>query len=313
MRGLIVPLRYDFDDWTLAASEQVMVTGSEIDSRELVPFRPSEGLDPDLLRIWTLFWDDIRYPTWDDERVVIPEDQLLLFHEGILQTIKLGETEISRDPDFESLRVEEGEQIDYERVLSWMQLAAFQSLNQAEPGCWSVLSDASSHFPKSLQIMGRAWLVSLYDTVPVPAGDVALEDVLAFKDKRRPELLSLRHHLETIYQRVLSAGDGELALATEKGLLERAIQDYVRVTKERRFKINWANIEAKLDWEFNPSLATIAAITGYLAGGPVSATVAGVTASFLPKVNLSNTTKIEGVSKRMTPFEYITSIQEKLR
>jgi hypothetical protein len=40
-----------------------------------------------------------------------------------------------------------------------------------------------------------------------------------------------------MYQRIIMAGDGPLALNTEKAKLERAISDYLTTMKEKKFRI----------------------------------------------------------------------------
>lgn len=61
--------------------------------------------------------------------------------------------------------------------------------------------------------------------------------MLEFREQRRDELLALRTHLEDMYQRIIMAGDGPLALNTEKAKLERAISDYLTTMKEKKFRI----------------------------------------------------------------------------
>ena len=121
-------------------------------------------------------------------------------------------------------------------------------MDEREPGVWSLATgERSIVFADRDLETGRGALVRLHKAIPVPDKDVPLQDVLEFRERRRSELLALRYHLEQIYQRVLSAGDGELAINTELGILDRAIADHIKASKEARFKFCGVSFNASLN------------------------------------------------------------------
>jgi hypothetical protein len=61
--------------------------------------------------------------------------------------------------------------------------------------------------------------VRLFEAIPLPDKEVLHQDILEFRTKYCPELLTLRYHLDTINQRIVAAGDGERALNSELGAL----------------------------------------------------------------------------------------------
>jgi Family of unknown function (DUF6236) len=99
----------------------------------------------------------------------------------------------------------------------------------------------------------------------VPDKDVPLEDVLAFRTKRHDELVTLRHHLEEVYQSIISAGEGELALSTQTEKLQLAILDHLKVSREFGFKFRLVDFDANLNL---PAGANVG-VGSYMAGLPL--------------------------------------------
>jgi hypothetical protein len=303
-RGLIAQMSYDPSDYILAKIDNRPVDGDNAREQPLV-WRAAEGFDPELLRFWLLFWDEIGFPAWSDDVLVLGGDQQELLNNGFLLQINLSQPDIDGSPIWNEFA-----DMD-DRLFSEMQMCAFRKLNGKDSGSWSIALDAKKDHPQSSRD-GRSILVRLYDALPIPSSKVSFEEVIDFRERRQPELLALRHHLEGLYQRILSAGDGELAIQTEREQLEMAIADYVRTINERRFEIKWANLEAQLKWEFNPSLAAVAVAAGFLLQGPALAAIAGAAAAMTPKIEVSTTTSFEGQKPSKTPFAYLGAISKKL-
>jgi hypothetical protein len=183
---------------------------------------------------------------------------------------------------------------------------AFTELDRREPGMWSLATgERSISFLDSELQQGRGALVRLHRAIPVPDKDVHLQDILEFKQSRQPELLKLRHHLEAIYNRVISAVDGSLALHSETEALNVALSEYIGST--RGFRITWrlASMEASV----NVSGAAAAALTAFQAGLPATdAALVGAAASLAIKSGFG----FRRTTPTKTPFQYVSSYHNEL-
>lgn len=163
----------------------------------------------------------------------------------------------------------------------------------------------SVSFPEADLDLGRGVIVSLHRAIPVPDKDVPIQDVLEFRARRRDELIALRHYLEDIYERIISAGDGALALEKEVERLQSAIDGHVRVSRESGFKLRLVDMDASLN--FVPAVTT-AAVT-YLAGTPLIASIiAGSAAALNVKIGPS----LKRHNATATPFKYVSSYHREL-
>ena len=152
---------------------------------------------------------------------------------------------------------------------------------------------------------GRGILVHLHEAIPVPEKDVPLQDILDFKLKRRDELLALRYHLELIYQRIIAAADGELALQSEIGALDKAIVDYLKVAKGTSFRFINTSIEANL----NILTALGAGGAAYAAGLSLTTSLlAGAAAGIVIQASAS----LKNHKSSKTPFRYISSFHKRV-
>jgi Family of unknown function (DUF6236) len=187
-------------------------------------------------------------------------------------------------------------------------ISAFKELDKKEPGVWSLASGKNAiSFPDSELEPGRGVLVSLHGAIPLPDKDVPLEDILLFRTKRRDELITLRLHLEDIYQRIINAGDGALALNTELDRLQIAINDYLKASRETGFPF-------KLVVDFGASLNVInplgVAAVGYALGLPlldVLTVGAKGALSVGPSLKVSAGPSLKGRDAVSTPFKYVSS------
>ncbi|MFK8252862.1 DUF6236 family protein [Ancylobacter terrae] len=267
-----------------------LVVSPPIESTGTILKLKSGVLDPQALRSSLLFWDRLDFP---DQRLIkfgLNSDAEFLASAGVL---KRTEVKISGSGDFAA-------------AVRDAQVAAFRYLDKENPGRWSLATGEPffSFGDESLE-PGRGALVRLYGAVPVPDKDVPLQDILEFRVRRSDELLALRTHLETVYQRVISAGDGELAWNTEIEALQRAIQDHIKTSRESGFRLRLADLSASLN------LYTIgsSAIAAYTAGLPmVRSLINGAVAGLSVEVGAA----LKHHKPSPTPFQYITSYHDEV-
>jgi hypothetical protein len=250
----------------------------------------SSDLDSQELRFSLLLWDKLNFPTNNLIHMGLTADSQFLLDAGVLSR----------------LRIQVAGSGDMAQGFRFAHVHAFRLLDQREPGVWSLATgERSISFLDDELDIGRGALMRLHKAIPVPDKDVPLQDILEFRSKRRSELLALRHHLEIIYQRIVTAGDGELALNTEVGALEQAIADHIKASKEARFSFRGMSIDASL----NVPGGLVAGLAAYSASlSIVTSLLSGVGAAiaFGPGVSL------KGHKVSSTPFRYVSSYQDKL-
>ena len=147
--------------------------------------------------------------------------------------------------------------------------------------------------------------------MPIPSTDTPLDEILEFRLRRSAERAALRHHLEQVYQSVVRAGDGPLALRTEFETLASALKDITTATKETGLRFKLAGIEARLKWEFNPLAALTGAGAAALAGS-LPAAIASMAAGILPKVEVNAGAGLKSGRYSPIPYEYGLMIQREL-
>lgn len=246
------------------------------------------ALDPQELRFALLFWDKLDFPTNNLISIGLDQDAQFLASAGILKRTKvqvLGSGDMAQ-------------------AFAQAHVHAYRTLDEQEPGVWSLgTGENAVSFPDADVEPGRGALIRLYQAIPVPDKDVPFQDILEFRSKRSAELLALRHHLEAIYQRIVAAGDGALALNTEIGALEQSIVDHIKASKESRMSFRSMTFDVSLNVPAGVA-AALAAVSISL--GLVETLLAGVAAaiSFGPGVSL------KGRTAAPTPFQYISSYHE---
>lgn len=249
----------------------------------------SGALDPQLLRSNLLFWDKVDVPKNNIIKMDLDRDAEFLRSAGILSQ--------------ETAHVDGH---DYGTAIQDSFMAAFSQLDKREPGVWSVsVGEGSIIFPEEMLLPKRGALVRLVNAVPVPDKAVPLNDVLEFKEKHLPELVALRTYLEDAYQRVVSAGDGELAMATELTRLSGAISDHIKVSRESLFPWRIADFTANL----NLIDGVKAGVAAFTLGLPIMESLfIGGAAGF----EVSASKALKGRVAQPTPFQYVTSYRNNL-
>jgi uncharacterized protein DUF6236 len=254
-------------------------------------------ISPQELRTYLLFWDKLDYPGHREGLLMHNEEQLFLIEAGIMERTKI-----------------QGFPPDPTMVFSEIQMTAFRVQEEREPGVWSYgRHDGRRSLIEYDSDHRRGLLACLIDCIPVPDKEIPLQHILEFKEKRRDELLALRHHLDGVYQRIVSAGDGPLALSTELSLLQQAIINHTRTAKEHRLALRLGSLEAVLKIEVDLGRASTVGAFAYTAGlNGLAAMLAGAIAGASPKLEVRSSAAVKSELGRSTPFEYITSYQQEL-
>lgn len=252
----------------------------------------SSSLAPQELRSSILFWDKLDFPQSRLINFADTPDTQFLAESGILQR--------SMSPIFSLMGGRVGQ------AMHESQVAVFRELDKREPGSWSLaVGQKSIAFPDHDLESGRGVLVKLYGAIPVPDKEVPLQEILDFKQRRGAELQALRYHMDSVYQRLISAGDGALAWESEIDQLKSSIEDHIRVSRETKFKFRLFDLSASLN------LVPVAAAVlsrNYLHISLGESVVTGVAAGIA--INISSGLKNRKSSK--TPFNYVSSYHKEL-
>ena len=253
-------------------------------------------IDPDELRFSLLFWDQLEYP---DNWLIHTQGP----DEGFL--IEVGVMQRTQAPRFSGSAGD---------IMRASYISVFRTLDEKEPGVWSLATGerSISFLDRELDV-GRGALVRLHRAIPVPSRDVALQDILEFRRKRRDELIALRVHLEDVYQRIVKAGDGDLSMNSELNKLDQALASHLKASREWGVRLKWVSFEASLNLiggVVGTGLGmasglnlTEAAITGF---GAAAASKAG------PAISLKRGNALRGGSATGTPYRYVSQFHDEL-
>ncbi len=298
------------------ANQRGLVISCPITLKAVSIYIKSGALDPQELRFALLFWDKLDFPFNPIFPIGLEGDAQFLASEGILRRTNVqdpGSGDMAGDAQFlastvtlRRITVGPGVVDMRPQAITQAHVDAYRFLDKQEPGVWSLgTGENAISFPDDDIEDGRGALIRLYQAIPVPDKDVPFQDILEFRSKRSAELLALRHHLEAIYQRIVAAGDGALALNTEIGALEQAIADHIKASKESKMSFRNMSFDASL----NVPVGVVAGLTALTVELTlVQSLLAGVGAAFGfgPGISLKSRTTAP------TPFQYISSYHEKV-
>jgi hypothetical protein len=247
-------------------------------------------LDPQELRFAILLWDKLVYPRQQILPMAKEPEVDFLVSEQVVDRVPLTLTEAD----------------DFTTRYPEAHLALFRKLDRLEPGVWSLAQgERSISFYDTGLAKDRGLLVQLHRRIPIPDKEVPLADIMAFREKRRPELLALRSRLEDLYQQVVAAGDGPLALNTAIVNLDTAIADHLKTMKESRLRLVFSDVSVNL----NLSKGVSAAVATYaLTKDAIVATIAGAAVGVSVKIGVG----LKWQSPSKTPFRYISRFHDEL-
>lgn len=244
----------------------------------------SSGLDPQEIRFALLFWDKFDFPTSNLVHIENCGTADYLAKCGLLTrtVIRSGGGEMSE-------------------IIRSIFLDAYRDLSKREPGCWSIATgEKSIVFLDDDLTPGNGALLKLHRTLPVPDKDVPLADILEFRQRRRSELLALRHHLERIYQKIALAEDSALAMNTEVEALNAAVDDYISTLRGLSWLFRLVDFDASLNVSdaLRVGAVTYATTTSLVA----SATAAATT---LAALSIKPGPSLKKAPNSETPFRYV--------
>lgn len=281
----------------LGADERGLVISPPF--RLLGPTGVSVGgvLDPAMLRMALLFWDKLDCPVNSSFHIGVGQDAQALEDLGILSRTKV-----------QAYGMMTGAQ-----PLIIAQRETFRFLDEKEPGRWSLgRTDASDSAVVPDLEAGRGVLLRLFGAMPVPKQDVAFEDILEFKTRRRDELIALRHHLERLYQSIRAAEDPEQALVTELEALDLAVSDHFKAVSEAGFGFYLSSLDVKLNYLESIKTGAGAAGIAFAAQLPLAGVLTAAVAGAASGVSIEQSVGLRHRHSAKGPFEYVARMRGEL-
>jgi len=198
-------------------------------------FRSEAGLAIDDLRYFLLYWDKVVIPTTNLVHLAVPEEDELL------------STGIVTRPRVPFLGTFNGELMAKAQVLAQTAVARDLIVNDNKTD-W-VLHQIGDEFiiPDNETIEKQSIRVELISALPVPSGDVAIPDILEFKERRIDELNQLHQSIDELYFEILSSPDPSLKTKNTVNQFNQSIIDVNKVTNEKWKNIRKFDISAELN------------------------------------------------------------------
>lgn len=272
------------------------------------PFRVTDStveieveFDPIALRQYALYWDKIDSPDNNVHQVGARGESAeitFLRSAGILERSMHRLPPFTRNPAW---------------TMATMQHNAFKIRSHVQPGVWSMAQLSSRLVSPNVGNCDTSYVeVELYKAIPIPTIDVALEDVLNFKELRKDELLHFRSAMDDLYQKTLASSDFPRAKMQAHEHLSQSLEALHRVYSET-FP---ARLLSSLKVELSASASSIMALGGAAAAEPLGIPIslgaaAGAIAAAI-KFDLKFGRQSVSVPPELKPYVYLHSIHRDL-
>lgn len=184
----------------------------------------------------------------------------------------------------------------------------FQMKQEIKNEFWSLgRSGASFVTPPSSEKDVELLEMSLFDALPSPNPDVPLAEILEFKERRRPELPSLRAHPVGIYESVSKAGDIPRAESAALTRFNFSIVDLQSVVKPSFGFRLLSGMKVHIDPINMAVLAGTGAAAASGIGVPIALGAALGAACSVIKFEYACGEKLNGLPDSMRDFEYLAA------
>ncbi|KTT95009.1 DUF6236 family protein [Sphingomonas sanguinis] len=184
----------------------------------------------------------------------------------------------------------------------------YQLLDKREPGRWSLWPQRDTPIIPEQQLSpDLAFRLELQSGLIVPAPSTPYEDVLAFKDRHKAELIALRHYLEEFAIKLSKEGDPR-AVNLERERFDAALAEYLTKARHSNVRKAVASLTTEFDWT--------AAVRGAVGGGGIAvaaqglsliAAAAAIGNGILAGLSIKS---VAGLKDGPSPFRYIARIEK---
>lgn len=258
-----------------------------------------DNLSSEDIRQYLLYWD----------KIDLPQNNIIGIGEDTVEISYLKQLGILE----ESMIDFSGGEVNFESTLLTMQSLVLKERNKKDPGKWSLAQHGNFlNLAKNESSDVQTIEVELYNMIPVPKPQVSLDDILEFKEKRKPELLNFRNAMDDIYLEVSKSKDIPRSKLRVVSRLEQSLEEINIVFNE-----NWSSkLLSTLKVELNlPNIVTNSVVgaalgTTFGASPEVAAAIGAVTAAM--KFELKATKTVDGIPEQLKDFAYLHRITTEL-
>lgn len=255
----------------------------------------SSVLDESELRFSLLYWDKLVWPSSNIFHMTSNDDAKFLEREGVLTR-----------PNY-NFNGTAG------KIMAATQIKAFRDLEANEPGQWTMAMGENS-----LQINmtdfkeDEGALIELHRAIPIPAHDVPLNDILEFKERRKPELFALRHHMDQLLAEIHNSTDKQTILEKKINEIDTACTNLLKVSREWQLPVYVSNLKAS--FSINSRTLSHGAIGAWLLGGPLGLPVATAVSvgAALSTVEIKGDFGFRSIRRPPNPYRYTFKAHEEL-
>lgn len=266
-------------------ADNVRGTSSRIDVREGLGYASSVTA--------TLFFDRFEYP-----EIQLPFGTAQLPRWGVSGKLQVRPVKLEGDYRLDS--------VPYD---------CWRSREEVEPGRWSIWHHEDfDPLPDGEAEPNLGFRLKLENLLVVPHKAVDFERTIAFRERRRAELIALRTHIDELCVKVAERGDHPARIRLETYKFEKALNDYLAAVRGENWDKSVIDLSIGMDWadvarDISREWATAAggaAAGGALLGLPV-ATIGGIIGSGL--IGGLSLSMARGLKKRAkSPFSYVGRI-----
>ncbi|MGU9827768.1 DUF6236 family protein [Pseudomonas sp. LF242] len=155
--------------------------------------------------------------------------------------------------------------------------------------------------------------MTLYDTLPCPADDVPLAEILEFKLRRQSELEALRARLDEIYEQVSTSSDTGRAMSAALTRLAQAVTELNTVVDERFASRVLKGLKVQIDPMAIGGFASAGGLAAAGFGIPVALGLLAGAAISTIKFEYSRAGKNKKIPEGLRDFSYLYDLGSNLK
>jgi len=256
------------------------------------------GIDPQELRFATLLWDELVLPQSNFIGGPDRPDEVFLESAGILR----------KEHFYFNGDVATG--------LAAGQMQVFNQLDSKAPGTWALAQGERSFLWHDGQTQENGGsLLELHRAIPIPRHDVPLAEVLEFKERRRDELLLLRHHLDMFASDIERSTDKAETLAAKVTEIDQACANLLEVGREWQFPVYLSNLKTSFSLDLSKVMLSAGAAFGAqqtFSLGVTAAVAAATPVALASMLSLKGDWGLRSVKRPASPYRYAYKMHEEL-
>ena len=231
-------------------------------------FVMERSISKEELRYYILYWDKVVIPGNNLVYMAVPEEKELIACNAIER------------PRVQFQGAYQGNQVT-DAILGCQALVA-KKLVQDRSVDWVLHQVGDSLvLPPNYMSQRDTICVALVNVLPVPSEEVPVQEILAFKQKRKDELVELHESIDKLYLEVLNSPDERLATSKAVHKFQSAIHKVEKTSHERFKKTRKYDFSAELNLNGKDIIAgaSAGALIGFFGGGftiPIAAALGAV-------------------------------------